>query len=163
MKWPARISESLVQAISGLVRSLGAVIVTLALSFGIIVMVSHQPLTAFLVFTTGAFQSFYSFGSMLSVATILMLSGLAATVAFRAGAFNAGGEGQIYVGAFAAAIAAIQLELPAFVVILLSLAASMMAGALWVLVPALMRIYLGVTEIVTTLMAAYVAPLSTLR
>ncbi|MBX3598943.1 MAG: ABC transporter permease [Rhizobiaceae bacterium] len=142
--------------------SLLAITISLTISFVIVVAVSEQPVVAFRTFLGGAFENVYSFGSMLSIATILILSGLAATVGFRAGAFNAGGEGQIYVGALMAVVVAQAAPLPPPLAITAALMAGMVAGAIWILVPALMRVYLGIAEIVTTLMASYIAPLLTI-
>lgn len=150
------------QSFRAVAHSLIAICLSLAASFLLVLIVSEQPLDAMAALIGGSFKSLYAFGSMLSVATVLTLSGLAAAVGFRAGAFNAGGEGQLYVGALAAAIVALSVEGPSFLVIALALATAALAGAAWIIVPALMRIYLGVTEIVTTLMASYVAPLLTL-
>jgi general nucleoside transport system permease protein len=72
--------------------------------------------------------------------------------------WNLGGEGQLFMGAWAASGVAFTFSgLPGPLLIGLMLVASVIGGAIWVLVPALARIYLGVTEVVTTLMLNFVA------
>lgn len=146
----------------GFLRSGVAVAAGLLVCFVVIAVVSAQPLTALAALTIGSFQDRFSLGSMLSIATVAMMTGLSAGVAFRGGAFNIGAEGQLYLGALASAVVALYTLLPGPLVIALALVAGAVAGALWVLVPALLRAYAGVNEIVTTLMANYIATLVTL-
>ena len=148
--------------VSAIARSVAAVAAGLAVCLVIILIVSDEPADAFLALTLGSFRDPFSFGSMLSIATILVVTGLAAAVAFRAGAFNIGGEGQLYLGAVAAAIVALSLPVPGPLVIVIAIVAGALAGAAWVAIPALLRAFLGVNEIVTTLMANYIAILTTL-
>ena len=125
-------------------------------------IISDQPFTAFVSFIGGSFFDLYSFGSMLSILSILLISGLGGMVALKAGAINIGGEGQLYLGAMTAAVIAIYLKLPApdFVVTILAILGGMLAGALWILIPALLKSLLKCfNDIVTTLMSDYMAPL----
>jgi simple sugar transport system permease protein len=154
--------RSLPSPARGFLRSAVAVAAGLLVSFAVIAAVSEQPLVALAALTLGSFGDRFSFGSMLSIATVLMMTGLSAGVAFRSGAFNIGGEGQLYVGALASAVVALYTLLPGPAVIGLALVAGAAAGALWVVVPALLRAFAGVNEIVTTLMANYIATLVTL-
>ncbi|HNY83650.1 MAG TPA: ABC transporter permease [Anaerolineaceae bacterium] len=139
------------------------VLIGLVISFVIMLIISDQPFTAFVSFIGGSFFDLYSFGSMLSILSILLISGLGGMVALKAGAINIGGEGQLYLGAMTAAVIAIYLKLPApdFVVTILAILGGMLAGALWILIPALLKSSLNVNEIVTTLMSDYMAPLLT--
>lgn len=109
----------------------------------------------------GAFGTQGNLLTTLRWATPLILSGLAVSVAYRAGLFNMGGEGQIYAGALAAAMVGVHLVAPAPVHLPLALLTSCLAGALYALIPALLRVYLRVNEIVTTLMFNYLAVLLT--
>jgi simple sugar transport system permease protein len=94
----------------------------------------------------------------ISLATPLILAGCAVAVALRAGLWNIGVDGQLLVGAWAATGVAFALpNLPGVLLVLLMLLASLAGGAAWALVPALSRAYLGVSEVVTTLMLNFVA------
>jgi simple sugar transport system permease protein len=109
-----------------------------------------------------AFGSRVAFANTLVAATPLLFTGLATAVAFRAGVFNIGVEGSLYLGAFAAAWVGFTLTgLPGVPLVLLALLAAAVAGTLWSLPPAALRAWLGVDEVVTTLMLNYVAILLT--
>jgi simple sugar transport system permease protein len=97
-------------------------------------------------------------GNVLSVATPLILTGLAACVPYRLGVWNIGADGQMLVGAWLAAAIAFEMsDLSGTLLIPLMLAASFIGGALWILGPALARMLLGINEIITTLMLNFVA------
>lgn len=88
----------------------------------------------------------------------LLLTGLAVALAFRAGVWNIGAEGQLYAGAAAATAAGlVGAALPALLLLPLVVAAALIAGALWAAVPALMKLRLGVGEVITTLLLNFVA------
>ncbi len=108
---------------------------------------------------SGAFGSWYAFGSGTLVrATPLILTGLAVAIAFRAGVFNIGAEGQFVVGAAAAAATALALgTLPAVLLIPIVLATGAIAGSLWASVAALLRVRFHVLEVISTIMLNFVA------
>jgi simple sugar transport system permease protein len=91
------------------------------------------------------------------LATPILMTALAVFVAYRMGVWNIGVEGQFYMGAWAATGIGIHLDAPDPVLVLLMAAAGTVAGALWILVPALARAYWGVNEIITTLLLNFVA------
>lgn len=98
----------------------------------------------------------------LLAATPLIFTGLGAAVAFRAGVFNVGVEGALYVGAFAAAWVGFTLVgLPGWALIPLAILASAIVGGLWCYFPGVLKARLDVDEIVTTIMLNYVAILLT--
>src|SRR2546421_2483874 len=98
----------------------------------------------------------------LVAATPVLLTGLATAIAFRSGIFNVGVEGSLYVGAFAAAWAGFTLtQLPGPLLIVVAVALAGLAGAVWALIPAILRARWRVDEVVTTLMLNYVAILLT--
>lgn len=88
----------------------------------------------------------------------LILTGLSVAIAFRAGLFNIGAEGQLAMGAMTAAIIAFKLTfLPAWLLIPLMLIASMLAGAIWGGIVGLLKAWRGAHEVVTTIMLNWVA------
>ena len=103
----------------------------------------------------GGFGSRFAWSETLTRATPLILTGLAVAVAFRARLFNIGAEGQLYAGALAA-VATGTLDGPPALVFVAMLGAAMLAGALLLLVPALLRTRLGVDEVVTTLLLNFI-------
>jgi general nucleoside transport system permease protein len=95
---------------------------------------------------------------VLVAATPLLFVGAAVAFAFRAGFWNIGAEGQLLCGAIAAAgIGTVVDGLPNAVALVLMIAGGMVAGALWALPPALLRVRFGIDEVVTTLLLNPVA------
>jgi len=109
----------------------------------------------------GGFGSVFAWSETLTRATPLMLTGLAATVAFKARLFNIGAEGQLYAGALAAiAVGGLHggtgLDWSPWIVFPLMMFAAALAGALLLLGPALLKTRLGVDEVVTTLLLNFI-------
>lgn len=135
-----------------------AVFVALLLGSVLIGLASVNPLTAFGHMLGGAFGSRLAITETLTRATPLILTGLAAAVAFRAKLWNIGGEGQFYVGALMTAWLghSIVTGLPAPIAIAIIITFGMFAGALLLAGPAMMRLRFGVDEVVTTLLLNFV-------
>lgn len=100
----------------------------------------------------------FSLSSSAKVATILSMSiplffaGIAVAFAFQSGVFNIGVEGQYYFGGLVGAMAGIYLHLPAFIHIPVVVLFSMLGGALWALIPAILKVTKNVHEVITTIM-----------
>ena len=158
MRLERRPQPSLAMAVAA---PFAAVLASLALCAGLIAMAGVNPLEAYAEMLRGAFGSRLSITETLARATPLILTGLAATVAFRARLWNIGGEGQFYVGALAAAWLGSEAlaGLPPALGILGVMIAGMIAGALLLLVPAFLRVRFGVDEVVTTLLANFIVML----
>ena len=110
----------------------------------------------------GAFGGRQETLATLAQTTPLLFAALSFMFAFRAGIFNAGGQGQFIMGAFAAAwvgAAGPFRGLPAAIHIPLVVLAGAVGGAVWSLPPILLRIFGGTNEILTTLMMSYIAAL----
>lgn len=127
----------------------------------IVMAVSHvNPLATFGKMFSAAFTNQGALTATFVDATPLLFTGLCAVVSFRMRVYNIGGEGQLYAGAIVTLLVALLLAgQPAIIVVPAMIAAGIVAGALWVLIPALLRSYLGTNEILTTLMLNYVAGL----
>ena len=134
------------------------VLAVLLLFTGLIVFSGASPIAALRAFFFGVFGTTHGFAEVFVRATPLILLGLGVAITFRSGFFNLGAEGQFYMGALAAT-AAVNI-LPASLGILrapLSAAAAFIAGGIWVLLPALMKNYMGISETVNTIMFNYIA------
>lgn len=106
----------------------------------------------------GALGGAYNVSETLVQTAPLLLAGLAVVVAFRGGLFNIGAEGQLLVGAVAATWAGARLHPPLAALHLpLVLGAGALAGALWAGIAALLRIFRGVPEVLSTLLLNFVA------
>src|SRR5690349_9531258 len=109
----------------------------------------------------GAFGSRFAWSETLTRATPLMLTGLSAAVAFRARLWNIGAEGQLYAGALAAvAVGGLHggtgFDVPTYLLFPAMLAAAVLAGALLLAIPTLLRTRMGVDEVVTTLLLNFI-------
>jgi len=160
-----RRSSLIVKVISPL-RSILPEIAAVCAAFlvgAIILRVTGHPIgETFYRLFHGAFGSRTAIGTTLTRATPLIFTGLAFSVAFKCGLFNIGAEGQLQVGAFAAAWVGFALpSMPPLIHITLAFAAGAAAGVLWALIPAVLKAKRGVHEVVTTMMLAHVGILLT--
>ena len=136
-----------------------SVVVALLLGAVFLLLAGFSPFVVYAEMFRAAFTSYYGITDSLAVAIPIILTGLAAAVAFKMRLYNIGAEGQLYVGAILATWAALALApgLPAPVAVTIVLVFGALGGAVWVLVPALARAYLGTSEIITTLLLNFVA------
>jgi simple sugar transport system permease protein len=136
----------------------------LALIIGGILLkvVKADPIKTYKAMAVGAFGSKYNLSETLVKAIPLMLCALGVSMAFRMLFWNIGAEGQLAMGGIAAAGVALFIvprvsTFPSWLVLLLIAVAGFLAGALWGLIPAMLKAYLHVNEIITTLMLNYIA------
>jgi ABC-type uncharacterized transport system permease subunit len=114
--------------------------------------------TALAALWTGSVGSWYALTSATLVRSVpLMLSGCAVAIAFRAGVFNIGAEGQLLAGAAAATAVALALPSLGVVALLLALVLGAVGGAGWAGVAAMLRARFGVLEVISTIMLNFVA------
>lgn len=107
---------------------------------------------------TGTFGTSLGFENLLVLSTPLIFTGLAAAIPYRAKLWNIGADGQMILGAWAAAgIAFTFPNMSGFPLIVLMLVGSVLGGALWMVLPAVGRAWLGINEILTTLLLNFVA------
>jgi simple sugar transport system permease protein len=140
-----------------LAAPLGAAALALALSTLPLAWAGAPVLAAYARLVQGALGSTFALTETLARATPLILTGLAAAVAFRAKLWNIGAEGQLYAGALAAAaVGSGALGLPEGLLLPAVVLAGASAGALLLLGPALLKVRLGVDEVVTTLLLNFV-------
>lgn len=139
-----------------------ATVLTLALGFLLVLAVSDQPLRAYYELLVGNFTSAANIGNLLNRLTPVLLIGLGIVFAFRAGVFNVGGEGQLFLGAVTAAALGMSLPpMPSVLMIGVCVLGGTVAGALWAWIPAVLKVWFSVDEVVTTLMLNFVATLLT--
>ncbi|MBI4640229.1 MAG: ABC transporter permease [Candidatus Tectomicrobia bacterium] len=130
----------------------------LILGGGLILAVGENPLQVYGILLKGALGSKDGIGYSLFYATPLIFTGLAVAFGFRGGLFNIGGEGQLYVGAFAAAWIGLTFPtLPSFLLLPLSILSAFLAGAIWGAIPGILKARLGVHEVINTIMMNFLA------
>jgi len=139
-----------------------AVALSLLIGVGIILAIGSNPISAYNELFFSSFTSPQGMGALLAQLIPLLVLSSAVIVSFRAGFFNIGGEGQLYVGAFAGAWVGFTFQdLPGPLLILLCLAAAFAAGLVWGLIPGALFAFWKVDIIVTTLMMSSIAVLLT--
>jgi general nucleoside transport system permease protein len=135
-----------------------AILITFVLTATLVLLVEANPLEAYYYFLIDPLSSRVSAIEVLVKATPLLLTGAAVTFAFRGGYWNIGAEGQLYAGATAATAIGIQMQnISPWVAIPLMIVGGFLAGMLWALIPALMKIKLAIDEVVTTLLLNSIA------
>jgi simple sugar transport system permease protein len=135
--------------------------VLLALAAGsvIISVTGNSPVEICQKMVRSTFGSGYGFGQLLFRTTTLILTGLVVALPFKVKLFNIGGEGQLLMGCFAAALSGIALPQstsPA-IAIPAALAAAMSASCLWALAAGWLKVRHGVNEVISTIMLNFIA------
>ncbi len=148
-------------ALALLLAPIGAVAFTLLVSTLLVLWAGAPLQRTYAAIFEGGFGSLFAWSETLTRAIPLVLTGLAATVAFKARLFNIGAEGQFYGGAMAAvAVGGVamggELFASPWLVFPLMLLAAAATGALLLLGPALLKARLGVDEVVTTLLMNFI-------
>jgi len=116
------------------------------------------PLTAYSALFQGAFGTLDAIVNTIRAATPLVLGGLAVGLAFKAGLFNIGAQGQFLMGALGSVTVGVALnEASPFIAIPAALLAGAAAGAVWGFIPGFLKAISGAHEVVTTIMLNYVA------
>ena len=106
---------------------------------------------------TGAFGSWDSIADTLVKSAPLICAGLGVTLAFRAGLFNIGAQGQFLIAGLFAGYVGFAMDLPVGLHLLVAVIAACVGGALWGAIPGLLKARTGAHEVITTIMLNYVA------
>lgn len=146
---------------TGLVIPLLAVFTALVIG-GIIIMATGssfvETIDAYKALLQGSVGSIRAISQTLTEATPLIFTGLAVALAFRAGLFNIGAEGQLLMGGMLAVLAGFTFTgLPWFIHLPLALVAGAIGGAIWGFIPGLVKAKTGAHEVIVTIMMNYIA------
>lgn len=124
----------------------------------VILLMGEDPIQVYKMMFGLAIGNRDGWGNVLFRATPLIFTGLAVAFAFRCGLFNIGGEGQVYVGAFLAAYVGFTFtNLPAILLIPLTIFAAALGGAFWASIPGILKAKTGVHEVIVTIMMNWIA------
>ena len=138
--------------------SLFAIAAALIVGAGLIALAGVNPITAYTVLFREALANYYGFGTTLTKTAPLLLTSLGVLVALRAGQFNIGGEGQIYMGGLGSAIVGLYVHgLPAWIHVPFALFSGFLSGAIWGFIPGYLKAVRGLNEVITTLLLNYIA------
>lgn len=138
-----------------------AVLIALLLGAGVVLLVDESPWLVARTLLMGAFGDATRLAGTLLQTTPILICGVAACIGLRGCLFDVGIEGQLFMGGFAAAWIGFAGSFPVGLHTLAALLAAIIAGTAWVAVPALFRARYGANEIVSTILANYLAVLLT--
>ncbi|MGH2562551.1 MAG: ABC transporter permease [Thermomicrobiales bacterium] len=138
--------------------SVGAVAIALLVGAVFILISNDNPIDAYRALVEGAFGTRRAIGESLVLSVPLIFTGLAFAIAFRAGMFNIGAEGQFVIGGLAAGlVGAIDSGMPLVVHLPLAILAAVVAGGIWGAIPGALKAWSGAHEVITTIMLNYLA------
>ena len=135
-----------------------SLLIAFAISSVVIFAIGENPVEAMKLMVTGALGSSYGWGYTLYYATNFMFTGLAVAVAFHAGLFNIGGEGQASLGGLGVALVCLMVPLPHWSLALIgAVVCGALFGALWAALPAWLQAKRGSHIVITTIMFNFIA------
>ena len=142
-----------------LVATAIALLVAMAAGSALVLAFGQSPARVCGMLLSNTWGSAYGFGQVLFKATPLIFTGLAVALAFRAGLFNIGAEGQMVVGAFATGLvgASLPQATPWVVALPLALAGGVAAGAALGAIPGVLKARFGAHEVINTIMLNFIA------
>lgn len=137
---------------------LGSVAAALAAAALVMAVLGYNPLHVYYNIVAGSLGSAYRFQATLNKVIPLVVLSLGIAVAFKMKFWNIGAEGQMAMGGFGAAFAALKYgDLPPYILLPLMFVLGMICGGIWGLIPALLKVKLGTNETLVTLMLNYIA------
>lgn len=135
-----------------------AILLALITAALFIFSLGHNPLNVYFSMLEGSFGSVYRFKETLIKTIPLTITSLGILIAFKMKFWNIGGEGQIYMGAFAASFFALKFSyLPKPLLLTIMIIAGIIGGGLWALIPAIFKANFDTNETLFTLMLNYIA------
>lgn len=144
-------------SLKGVARILLILLLAMGLGSVIILLIGENPFEAYGALLRGSFNGKRNFGTTLANFTPLLLTSFAFAIASKAGAFNVGVEGEVFLGGIVAAWIGIHIHGPALLVIPLCFIGAALIGALWAFIPGALKAYWNVNEVCVTILMNYVA------
>ncbi len=140
-------------------RTIIALAGTLAVMAALVYVLGANPIVAGKAIVMGSLGNKWVLAQTITIAGILILTALAASIPFSARLWNVGGEGQMTVGAIAAAVVGLLIPVswPAWIAAPVVMLCAVMGGAAWAVLPGWLKARFDASEIVTTLMLNFVA------
>ncbi|WP_322418779.1 ABC transporter permease [Mesorhizobium huakuii] len=139
-------------------RVVMAVAVALGLGSILILATGADPVKAYAALVHEALFDYWGLSNTIVKTSPILLASLAVMVPLRAGVYNIGGEGQIYMGGLFGTLAALHLPaLPSMIAISVALMCAMLGGALWAAIAGLLKAWRGINEVIVTLLMNYIA------
>ena len=132
------------------------ILITMVLVFAIVFLTSKEPVAAITSFFIGPFTTIRRIGNIIETAHPLIFTALAVIVIFRSGLFSMISEGSFFIGVTGAMVIAIAWKLPSSIHPAAAILFGGICGAIAALIPALLKMFWNVSEVVTSIMLNYV-------
>ncbi|HOP10110.1 MAG TPA: ABC transporter permease [Oscillospiraceae bacterium] len=142
---------------AGAISSIIAIAV--GLIFGFFIMLISDPQQAwagFKMILTGGLSSGKDFGNVLYYATPIIMTGLSVAFAFKTSLFNIGASGQFIMGAYGAVLVGVKLSSLGQIQWFVALLAAMVFGAVWAILPGVLKAFFNVNEVISCIMLNYI-------
>lgn len=139
------------------ILSVLAVIFGLAAGAALMAATGHNPVEGYSYLFEGGLKNAERVGNTLATATPIIFTGLSVAFAFRTGLFNIGAAGQMLFGGLCATAAGLTLDFPRPMLLAVMVLAGFAGGALWALVPGILKAKFNVHEVVSTIMMNWIA------
>lgn len=137
--------------------SLIAVLFGLIAGAFLMLVTGHNPIAGFTYLIQGGLKNIERIGNTLATATPLIFTGLSVAFAFRTGLFNIGAAGQMLFGGFCAIAVGLTWDLPSIILLPIMVIVGFIGGALWALLPGILKAKFNVHEVVSTIMMNWIA------
>ena len=153
-----KITDTLREKKSYLISLFLSIFAALLIGAVLMIVTGYNPIEGYAAMLKGAFGSSRVFGNTMAKMLTLCLTGLAMAVGSQAGMFNVGGEGQLFLGGLAATMTAVYLQgVSPFIAVPLAFISAAVAGGIYAWIPAVLKVKLNVSEVITTIMLNSVA------
>lgn len=139
-----------------IIQTLAALLLGILVGAAVMVLAGYDPWASYTALLSGAFRNMRAFTSTISRSLPLVLTGLTFALGVRAGLFNIGAQGQMLIGAVVVAACA-PLPLPSGLHLVVALVLAGLAGAIWALPVASLKLFRGVNEVISTIMLNWIA------
>ncbi|MEQ2129022.1 ABC transporter permease [Caldanaerobacter subterraneus KAk] len=139
-----------------IVRTAVAILISLFVVFLIVFLVSSQPTEALSKFLIGPLSKVRYFSNVLELSIPLIFNGLAISIMFQAKQFNIGAEGAFFMGAVAATVVGITMNLPRIIHLPFAIIAGSLIGGILLFIPAILKSKWNASELVSSLMLNYI-------
>ena len=139
------------------IKSVMAVILGLIAGALLMLIMGFNPVEGYKFLFQGGLKNLERIGNTIATATPLMLTGLSVAFAFKTGLFNIGTPGQMLFGGFCSIAVGLSLDLPKIILVPIVVAVGIIGGALWAIVPGVLKAKFNVHEVVSSIMMNWVA------
>ena len=135
-----------------LLKSLTAILLGLIAGCILMLVMGYNPIDGYTYLFKGGLMNPQRIGNSIATATPLILTGLSVAFANKTGLFNIGTPGQMLAGAFTVTVIGLKVNMPAPALVCLMVICGILAGAIWGMVPGVLKALFNVNEVVSSIM-----------